>query len=181
MGIKSLIVEDGTCVHDANTWKTVEDGRDYWSLRFGGEPWDLSFAGKNYCDADICKALIGAADYLRCLDWNSVCCPKSCLPSPVQCDCYGKPAHELLGEAQLLVADAILKGWNGTRQSGGDVLVKSWSSPEEGSVAFAKPVEMSRLSGCNASSEDIGKQLMGRLQGLIGQFLKPQTRRRVIC
>lgn len=148
MSALKLIIEDGSCVENANSYSTVEDARAYWKNRFGGEAWDLSVEGKNHCDDDICKALVMAIDYLRCLDFPADICSDSCVPTPVQCDCRGKDPIVLLKEAQIIIADAILRGWRSFSGSMRvDPLVSSISCPDEGSVTYAAPIPLSMANG----------------------------------
>ena len=138
-----LIPEDGTCVDGANTIGTVEGARAYWTNRMGGEPWDLSYEGENFCEESICKAMIGAIDYLNTLDLGGNRCANSCVPTPVNCDCGGKDALSLLEEAQYIAANAILCGWEPFSVQSNQVrLVTSVSSPDEGSVTFARPTPL---------------------------------------
>lgn len=176
----TLIIEDGTCVDDANSYARVECARDYWSNRFGGEKWDLSFEGDNHCEQSICKALIGAGDYLRTLDLTKDLCGNSCVPTPINCDCDGKSSIELLKEAQIIVADAILKGWNPfVRSRVSSPLISSISSPDEGSMSFASPVSLNVLQGC--APEEIGRDVKRRIHKLLEPIMSHKIKgRRVL-
>lgn len=176
-----FIVEDGSCVVDANTFATIDCARGYWSNRFGGEKWDKSFKGENYCDADIKKALIGAIDYLNAQNWGQQMCRNSCVPTPINCSCTGKSAVELLKEAQIVLADAILKGWRPYGSSrASSPLITSISSPDEGSVTFARPTSLACYNGM-ANTDDIGREVLARVRGLLRPLIGGRFKgRRVI-
>ena len=173
----NLIVEDGSCIEGANTIGTVKGGRSYWSNRIGGEQWDLSVEGENFCDDSICKALITAIDYLNTLDLGPNYCPTSCVPTPINCDCNGRPAIKLLEEAQYIAANAILRGWNPFAVSTQTArLVNSISSPDEGSVTFSRPTPLEPcfpLKGAQIGAEAI-RRIRHILRPLMGHA--PQGR-----
>lgn len=173
-----LIIEDGSCVDGANSYATESDGRVYWTNRFGGEMWDLSYGGDNHCDAEICKAYFGAIDYIRSLCFLPNTCPSDCLPNPIQCDCDAKDSIALLKEAQIILADAILKGWRPFQTTGSNSpRVLSVSSPDEGSVTFAGPVPLKSIHG--SSSSNIGRDAVRRVHNILSPILakKPKGRR----
>jgi len=179
---KLLIVEDGSCVPDANTFALPEDGRKYFPLRFGGEKWDISFQGEKHCEEDICKALIGAIDIMKSFNWrkqhHSCECCENDLPNPYyccECDGCGR-VYDRLKEAQLIIADALLNGWNPvSKRLGNEPLVTSMSRRGK-SINFSTPVRLSSLGGCNehvnlASTHSV----VTRLRGLIGCYVvKPK-------
>ena len=177
MTLPKFIVEDGSCVLNANTAALPEDGDSYFPLRMGGEAWDSTFEGAKHCYDDKCKALFMAMDVLKCLPWPHMpshcqCCVND-LPTLVNCcDCCGNP-YDKLKEAQLLIADAILNGWKPWASEGGigsGIMVNSMSRPGSGSVTFTNPVPLSSLKGgkCTTAqrmtSETIGTRVFSLLK-----------------
>lgn len=182
------IVEDGSCVKGANTFAVPDDGRVYFPMRFGGEQWDPSFEGEGdmqpYCEEDICKALMGAVDVLKCFNYNPQ--PRGCkccnndLPNPdVCCDC--DPCGnwiEKFKEAQLIIADAFLKGWRPWDTAGGvgslhpEIMVDSMSRSGR-SIKFSKPVSLAAIKRgkCATSSIITSEGLGQRLHSILKCYL----------
>ena len=178
-----FIVEDGSCVEGANTFALPDDGRIYFPLRFGGEQWDPSFEKDAYCEDDICKALIGAIDVLKCFDWNPQphgckCCNND-LPNPgVCCDC--DPCGSWIDhakESQLIIADALLKGWKPWEVAGGihpEIMVDSMSRSGR-SINFSKPVSLAsiRRGKCITAATITSEALGQRLYSILKCYLVP--------
>lgn len=182
--LPKFIVENGDCVKDANTFATPDDGRAYFPLRFGGEKWDVTFEGEKHCDKDICRAIFGAMDMLKCLDWKpqpSHCrCCKNDLPKPViccDCDSCGF-VYERLKEAQLLIADAMLNGWSPWASGGSslssNIMVESMSRSGS-SVKFSAPVPFSSLKQgkCKTANLMTSEALGNRLHSILKCYLEP--------
>ena len=184
--LPKFIVEDGSCVPNANTFALPEDGEAYFPLRFGGERWDITSELKDkHCAEDKCKALFVAMDLLKCFSWRKSHC-KCCendLPKPSPnccCDDCGN-VYDKLKEAQLLIADAILNGWNPweVSQGGilGDALITSISRPGS-SMSFARPVSLSSIRGtkCATNPQTMTSQALGsRLHSLLKCYLEHKS------
>ena len=161
-----LIQFDCSCPPDANTFALVEQSRNYMTNRFGGEKWDLSFSGENYCNDSICKALVSAFDYINSMKFDLPCC----------CD---DNVLKLLQEAQIIAADAILKGWRPFEPQGqSGPLVRSISSPDEGSVTFASAVPLNTYM--NGGQSDIGASTKRRIEAILSPIKSKSRGRQVI-
>jgi len=81
------IVEDGSCVENANTFSMPQDTRDYFARLPNGEMWDNSSEGCKVTDEQLDKFKAAAIEYLKMLDWVNDCCCCNDLPMPYDCSC----------------------------------------------------------------------------------------------
>lgn len=182
---KTLIIEDGTCVPDANSWHTVQDVRDYFSRLPNGSHWSMTDAGCMIDDDVAEKSIAAAVEYMKLLDWKNNCCCENDLPMPYDCGCSNgcsKGSHDALVKASILLTDAFAQGWSPYYTKTQDIMVKSMSTPGGGSYSFSEPVDLESFRGAakGARSRPISgppsySGLMFKLDRILGCFLKSSS------
>lgn len=201
MSLPKFIVEDGSCVPDANTFATVECGQKYFAGNPDGWPWNGN-SQKGACkEEDLCGALLWAARWMRTMKWINNCCCANDLPSPRDCSCQNRcdkdrvPTRKLKN-AQLEIANAYLRGWRPFKGSGGksadDILITGFTQPDEANFSFAEAVRFGQIK--EAFSEDcevkekeptnaeLRYELFCYLRADLKCYLAPRSRTRsVIC
>lgn len=183
------IVEDGSCVPYANTYVTVQEIRDHFSRLPGGEIWDQTDEGCKIRDEDAERYMAGAIEYLKLLDWVNDCCCCNDIPMPYDCSCAcngcSSNSYPAMRKAQMLIVDAMARGWQPFTIQGESIMVKSMSTPGGGSYNFDSAVDLNAFRGAAKSAMRSGgltyddlacASLMDKLYRVLSCFLKRSSR-----
>lgn len=110
----SIIIEDGSCVPFANSFVTLDETREYWRNRIGGDHW-----GEESClsDIELYACLISAADIISEMrfKYSPSCCDNT-LPFPLDlCGYSGRisdkaPVPLSVKHAQIIIAEGLSRG-----------------------------------------------------------------------